>query len=62
MGAKRDGSRVTTAVMLHSTESMTELVAFEQPPQSLRPQQADNDTHLVELWLHGRCENRQGEQ
>lgn len=46
-------------VMLHSTESTTALVATKQPPSPLRPQQADNDAHLVELWLHGRGENTQ---
>jgi len=45
--------------MLNSTESTTQLVATDQSPSSLRPQQADNDAHLVELWLHGRVENTQ---
>lgn len=47
------------AIILHSPDDHEKNELISVPSNDLVPRQADNDGHLVELWLHGRSEHTQ---
>ena len=46
-------------IILHSQHDHERNELVPVPSNDLLPRQADNDAHLIELWLHGRSEHTQ---